>query len=118
MFGEDIVLHGRVGTASETPASQELMKRFHSVIKKNFTKVKAFFVGPAAWTHDTRREESGAVPDNESRWRPGLGTLQHVENETGEKGSRLQPARLELDDATVYAIAPNAILAVAKTLLQ
>ncbi len=48
VWSEDIVLNGCIGTASESQASQALMRRFQSSIKKCFTKVKAFYVGPNA----------------------------------------------------------------------
>lgn len=48
IWNEDVVLHGRIATASESKASQALMKRFHAVIKATFSKVKAFYVGPKA----------------------------------------------------------------------
>lgn len=48
VWGRDIVLHGRVATASESGVSQQLMKQFQSVIRKRFTKVKAFWLGPLA----------------------------------------------------------------------
>jgi hypothetical protein len=47
-WNEDIVLYGRIATASDSEFSQKLMKRFHSVIKKRFTKIRAFFVGSEA----------------------------------------------------------------------
>ena len=48
IWNEEIVLSGRLGTASESAISQELMKRFHSAVRKQFTKIKAFWVGPKA----------------------------------------------------------------------
>lgn len=47
-WGEDIILQGVVGTASDSVASQELMKRFNSAFKKSFTKVQGRFVGAQA----------------------------------------------------------------------
>ena len=47
-WDEEIVLYGCVGTASESKASQELMRRFAVVIRKQFTKIKAVYVGPEA----------------------------------------------------------------------
>jgi hypothetical protein len=44
----DVVLHGRVATASEAPGSEALMKQFASALKREFTKVKAYWVGPTA----------------------------------------------------------------------
>jgi hypothetical protein len=48
VWNEDILLDGRVATVSQTPASQELMKRFQKAITKYFTKIRAFYVGPEA----------------------------------------------------------------------
>ena len=48
MWNQEILLAGRVGTASNSEASQKLMKRFHSAIKRRFVKVKAYWVGPGA----------------------------------------------------------------------
>ena len=48
IWNEEILLEGSIGTASESQASQALMKRFQAAIKKTFTKVKAFYVGPKA----------------------------------------------------------------------
>lgn len=48
ILNKDIVLHGRIATVSESPASQALMKRFQGAIKRTFSKVKAFHVGPKA----------------------------------------------------------------------
>src|SRR5438132_7538400 len=50
MWNEDVVLNGCVRTASESQASQALMKRFQAAIKKTFSKVRAFYVGPKAHT--------------------------------------------------------------------
>jgi hypothetical protein len=48
MWNEEILLAGRVGTASNSEESQKLMKRFHSAIKRRFIKVKAYWVGHGA----------------------------------------------------------------------
>ena len=48
LWNNDILLHGRVATASQSKASQTLMKRFETALKKTFIKVKAFRVGPQA----------------------------------------------------------------------
>lgn len=48
LWGNDVVLYGRVGTASEDSESQVLMKRFQSQIRKSFRKIKAYWVGPHA----------------------------------------------------------------------
>jgi hypothetical protein len=44
----DTLLRGRVATASDSHESQALMKRFHTAIRKTFTKVKSFYLGPRA----------------------------------------------------------------------
>jgi hypothetical protein len=50
IWNEDILLHGRIATVSESQASQELMKRFRIALNKDFTKIKSFLVGPKALT--------------------------------------------------------------------
>lgn len=50
IWGDDILLYGRVGTASESQASQALMKRFQAAIRKSFLKIKSYYVGPQAMT--------------------------------------------------------------------
>jgi hypothetical protein len=49
VWKENVVLHGRIATASASVESQRLMKDFNSAVKKNFKKVKAFWVGPSAY---------------------------------------------------------------------
>jgi hypothetical protein len=44
----DVLLHGRVATASDSPQSQQLMKLFASAFRKRFKKVKALWVGNQA----------------------------------------------------------------------
>jgi hypothetical protein len=51
MWNSDIILHGRVATASDSKSARELMQRFRSAIRKNLTRIKAFWVGPAARVH-------------------------------------------------------------------
>lgn len=48
VWTRDIVLWGRVATVSDSKASQNLMRRFAGAMKKQFTKIKAFHVGPKA----------------------------------------------------------------------
>lgn len=48
IWTQDILLYGRVATASESKASQALMRRFAGAIKKQFTKIKAVYVGRKA----------------------------------------------------------------------
>jgi hypothetical protein len=47
-WGDDILLHGRVGTVHTDGISKELMKRFSGAIRKSFCRIKAFWVGPEA----------------------------------------------------------------------
>lgn len=48
IFGEEVVLQGRIATASDSKRSQELMKLFSVAFRKNFKKVKAYWIGPDA----------------------------------------------------------------------
>lgn len=48
MWSERVVLHGRVATATDSRLSKELMDRFRRAIKKEFLKIKAFYVSPGA----------------------------------------------------------------------
>ncbi len=48
LWKDQFLLHGGIGTASQSEFSEELMKRFLSAIKKSFIKIKAFYVGPQA----------------------------------------------------------------------
>lgn len=48
IWNEDVVLNGLIGTASDSEISKDLMKRFQAAVKKTFSKVKAFYVGPKA----------------------------------------------------------------------
>jgi hypothetical protein len=48
IWTEDIVLHGRIATASDSEISKALMKRFQAAVKRTFSKLKAFYVGPKA----------------------------------------------------------------------
>ena len=50
IWTDEILLHGRLATVSDTAPAQELMKLFNSVVRKRFTKVRAFYVGPQALT--------------------------------------------------------------------
>lgn len=50
IWNEEVVLHGRIATTSESQVSQALMKRFHAAVKKTFSKVREFYVGPKALT--------------------------------------------------------------------
>ena len=48
IWGDDVILSGRVATVSESPFAKDLMKRFNRNLKKRFDKIKAFSVGQAA----------------------------------------------------------------------
>lgn len=48
VWDDEVVLHGRIATVSDSQASQALMKRFQVAARKHFSKVKAFYVGPKA----------------------------------------------------------------------
>jgi hypothetical protein len=55
---EDVaVLYGTIGTASDSEASIRLVKAFERAMKKDFQKVKAFWVGPKAmmWLKEGKR---------------------------------------------------------------
>lgn len=47
-YRDNVILHGRIATASDSAQSQELIKQFSSAFRKNFKKVKSYWVGPAA----------------------------------------------------------------------
>jgi hypothetical protein len=47
-WNNNILLHGRFATASESRFSQELLMRCGAALQKEFTRVKAFYVGPEA----------------------------------------------------------------------
>ncbi len=47
-WGEEVVLYGTVGTVSNTESSIRLMKTFDRAFRKQFRKIKAFWVGPKA----------------------------------------------------------------------
>jgi hypothetical protein len=46
--GANIVIAGRVATASDSVASADLMKAFETAFRNTFGKIKAFRVGPEA----------------------------------------------------------------------
>lgn len=47
-WNKEILLHGRLSTASQSKMSQALMRKFHKALRKTFVKIKAFYVGPQA----------------------------------------------------------------------
>lgn len=51
------VLYGTIATTSDSESSLKLVKAFEHTIKKHFTKVKAFWVGPNAlkWLQEGKR---------------------------------------------------------------
>lgn len=48
IWGGDFLFRGGVDTISKSAIAQGLMKRFYAAIRKRFTKVSAFWVGPEA----------------------------------------------------------------------
>ena len=48
VFGPDLLLYGRLATASQDAESVRLCRRFSSSIRRLFRRVQAFWVGPAA----------------------------------------------------------------------
>ena len=48
IWNDDIVLYGRVATVSDSGPAQKLMRRFHAAMKKRFTKMEEYYVGPHA----------------------------------------------------------------------
>jgi hypothetical protein len=47
-FSPEILLYGRVGTASDSAVAKKLCRVFSSAIAKEFDRVKAFWVAPQA----------------------------------------------------------------------
>ncbi|NUN48054.1 MAG: hypothetical protein HUU15_04400 [Candidatus Brocadiae bacterium] len=47
-FREGVLIGGRVATVSEAMESQVLYRRFRSALRRHFTRVRAFLVGPSA----------------------------------------------------------------------
>jgi hypothetical protein len=56
LWGEDVIISGRVATVSDSALARELMTRFNAAISKSFRKIKAFRVG----CHAQSLLESGA----------------------------------------------------------
>lgn len=48
LWNDEALLHGRLGTISDKPSAQALMRRFNAAMRKNYTKVNSFWVGPKA----------------------------------------------------------------------
>lgn len=47
-YSDNVVVAGRMGTVSSTKDSLDLYKLFERIIKKTFTRVRAYYVGPQA----------------------------------------------------------------------
>jgi len=45
---KEILLYGRVASASDSVLSRRLLRRFQSAIKKRFVRIGAYYVGPSA----------------------------------------------------------------------
>lgn len=45
-----ILISGRVATVSDTPAAKKIQRAFSNILAKNFTRVKAYWVGQEALT--------------------------------------------------------------------
>jgi hypothetical protein len=48
LFRPDVLLSGRVSTASESAVSKTLYRAFTTAIAKRFVRIRAFWVGPQA----------------------------------------------------------------------
>ena len=48
LYEETVFLHGRVATVSKSKLAQSLQRSFASAIKKEFVRIKAFYVGAEA----------------------------------------------------------------------
>lgn len=48
MYGEGVLLSGRVATASTSPTARSLQRAFDSAIKKQFTRIRSYYVGKHA----------------------------------------------------------------------
>lgn len=65
LYPPDVLLHGRVGTASSAPFAAQLQRAFASVIGKRFEHIRAFYVGPEAhelWRRGYRLTRSAQSP--------------------------------------------------------
>lgn len=47
-YGEDVLLHGRVATVSRTPVAVKLQRAFEAAIRKQFVRIKAYYVDRSA----------------------------------------------------------------------
>lgn len=48
-YGDNVLLYGSVGSAHKTTAATQLHRAFGNALKKHFTRVNAFWVGPEAF---------------------------------------------------------------------
>jgi hypothetical protein len=65
MYAPDVLLHGRVATASSTPLAALLQRAFASAIAALFQHIRAFYVGPEAqklWRRGCRLTPSAQSP--------------------------------------------------------
>jgi hypothetical protein len=49
VFGNEIIVPGRIGIVYQTPISRRLYGTFAKLITRNFIKVKSYYVGPEAY---------------------------------------------------------------------
>jgi hypothetical protein len=49
-YSAEILLPGRIATASDTPAGMKIQRAFSTILTKSFTRVKAYWLGPEALT--------------------------------------------------------------------
>jgi hypothetical protein len=49
LYSPDVLISGRIATASNTHAAKKIQSAFSNAIAKLFTRVNAFYVGPAAF---------------------------------------------------------------------
>jgi hypothetical protein len=49
VFGDKIIVPGRIGIAHQTPISRRLYGTFAKLVRKDFIKVKSYYVGPEAY---------------------------------------------------------------------
>src|SRR6266576_168053 len=65
LYPPDVILHGRVGTASSAPFAVQLQRAFSTAIAKMFEHIRAFYVGPEArefWRRGYRLTPSAQSP--------------------------------------------------------
>lgn len=47
-WDEDIIIAGNIASGSKSPSSEAWMRKYRTVIKRRFTRINAFWVGPSA----------------------------------------------------------------------